>query len=582
MYVETHGGAALFHPAFPDWSLKAYRGDLEILAKEGLLLLSQGSKGTLQFDITPAGSQHHEHLGKREDPDSPSFQNGIKSAAGLHPWGIVCGFLFAWDSDEVINIISMAGIHVDWSVTTRESFSSSTRKRVYRPRVDAAVFKLNTSEKLRAAWVVSSELVRRHPEIQKDFHQRLSAIGWAFDDDSIRPTSGEVAELFFPKGSEHDAYIRLREIIQSAQSSIMIVDPYMDSSILTILGTSSRSLVIQLLSHTLPNDFAHEIGTFKKQYCPQSIEVRRAREFHDRFIVIDGTRCFHVGASIKDAGGRAFMISQVQDEANVHAILDQAQLSWDGATQGITHSQTPRLSKNPSHKPGDDLPSIRGESSTVFFSQRFAKAFPGARGITWFRDPIEAVKRLNIFFTKPFSFRDAQPIWWWRSGEMYIQNFSTLSADTVLIDHQEIVIHELAAVNKGSYYQEFLYIKAKPSQPSGLFDNARVPDQITLQGYAGEEFALFRGRAITRAEYDDGAAVIDGNVVDLNGEAILRERFLTPYNLIIAAHESPINNDGFDQPLETLLNQILRSEATLEELTKAVLKLPRREYYNRP
>ena len=165
---------------------------------------------------------------------------------------------------------------------------------------------------------------------------------------------------------------------------------------------------------------------------------------------------------------------------------------------GIPHRPRPRLGKNPFHKPGDDLPSIRGESSTVFFSGCFAKAFPGTRGITWFRDPIEAVKRLNIFFTKPFSFRDAQPIWWWRSGDMYIQNFSTLSADTVLIDHQEIVIHELAAVNEGSYYQQFLYIKAKPSQPSGLSDNARIPDQIALQGYACEEFALFRGRAIKR------------------------------------------------------------------------------------
>ncbi len=65
--------------------------------------------------------------------------------------------------------------------------------------------------------------------------------------------------------------------------------------------------------------------------------------------------------------------------------------------------------------------------------------------------------------------------------------------------------------------------------PSGLSDNARIPDQIALQGYACEEFALFRGRAITRAEYDDGAAVIDGNVFDLNGEALLQRKI--PYAL---------------------------------------------------
>lgn len=164
---------------------------------------------------------------------------------------------------------------------------------------------------------------------------------------------------------------------------------------------------------------------------------------------------------------------------------------------------------------------------------------------------------------------------------MYIQDFSILSNNTILLDHQELIIDELAAVNAGSYYQEFLYVKAKPSQPSGLYDISSVPDQIALRGYAKEEFALFRGRPVTRAEYDDGAAVIDGQVVTLNGEAQLRERFLTPYNFIIAAHESPINNDCFDEPCNEMLNHILRGEAIIDELINAVLKLPRREYYNR-
>ncbi len=172
-------------------------------------------------------------------------------------------------------------------------------------------------------------------------------------------------------------------------------------------------------------------------------------------------------------------------------------------------------------------------------------------------------------------------LWWWRSGDMFIQHFSRLTEDTVLLDHQEITIDELAAVNEGSYYQEFIYIKSIPSPPSGLYDIAHIQDQVELRGYAKEEFALFRGRLITRAEYDDGAAVIDGSVVELNDEAQLREIFLTPYNLIIAPHESPINNSHFDGTRVDLLNRILRGEATVEELASAILKLPRREFYNR-
>jgi hypothetical protein len=148
--------------------------------------------------------------------------------------------------------------------------------------------------------------------------------------------------------------------------------------------------------------------------------------------------------------------------------------------------------------------------------------------------------------------------------------------------YQDITIDELAAVNSGSHYQEFIYIKTKPSVPSGLYDTSHIQEEVTLHGYAGEEFALFRGRPITRAEYDDGAAVIEGNVIDLNGEARLRERYLTPYNLIIAPHESPINTDQFYELRADILNRILRGEATVEELTSAVLKLLRREYYHRP
>lgn len=237
----------------------------------------------------------------------------------------------------------------------------------------------------------------------------------------------------------------------------------------------------------------------------------------------------------------------------------------------------PALGKNPFALLEEEaLPSIGGQSSTVFFSSRFGKAFPGVEGIQWFKNPEEAVERLNILFTEPFFFSDSRPIWWWRNGDMYIDSFQVLAPDTVLIDGQELVIDELAAVNAGSYYQPFIYIKTKASKPSGLYDFS-IQDQIDYWGYAWEEFGLFRGKPIRRAEYDDGAAVIDGKVVDLGGEAEIRIKYLSPYNLLIAPQGSPINNNKFDQLRNQLLNGILKSDRTLEELTTEILKLPKRE-----
>jgi TIR domain len=273
-------------------------------------------------------------------------------------------------------------------------------------------------------------------------------------------------------------------------------------------------------------------------------------------------------------------------------------LGWDGskdflelrrlvddisAILGPSYAATSRAGKPlrmDAEKPEeDDLPFIGRQSSTVFFSERFGKSFPRVRGIQWFKEPEVVIERLKVFFAKPFVFRDSHPIWWWRDGDMPIRSFAILSSDTVLIDEQELVIDDFAAVNARAYHQSFLYLKTKPSDPSGLHNDASIHDQVASQGYAKEEFAIFRGRFILRTEYDDGAAVIDGKVVDLPGEATLRVRYLTPYNLIIAPHESPINNDDFEQRRVQFLNGLLQGQTTLEELTDAILKLPKRQFY---
>jgi hypothetical protein len=243
---------------------------------------------------------------------------------------------------------------------------------------------------------------------------------------------------------------------------------------------------------------------------------------------------------------------------------------------GVPLRPKPSLGRSPfAINVEDILPSLLEESNTVFFSSRFSDAFPGVRGIHWFRDPVEAVERLKILFRKPFVFQNTTPIWWWRTGDMHISDFKILAPDTVLLDAQELVIDELAAINAGEYYQSFVYIKTKPSELTGLYNAASVAGEIEIFGYACEEFALYHGNLVTRAEYDDGSAVINGKIVAMNGDAQLRVRYVTPYNLIIAPIGSPVNNNQFDRQRVELLNAILRDEGSLEDLAGAVLKLPR-------
>jgi hypothetical protein len=144
-------------------------------------------------------------------------------------------------------------------------------------------------------------------------------------------SSEDGVELFFPNGSQHDAYTKIREILLSAKSSIMIVDSYVDGSIFKTLSVCQPNLTISILSQNIPADFKLESSKFRDQYKFQKLSVRKSREFHDRFIIIDDKHCFHLGASIKDTGPRVSMLHKVQDPHNIDALISQSTGSWENA-----------------------------------------------------------------------------------------------------------------------------------------------------------------------------------------------------------------------------------------------------------
>ena len=118
-----------------------------------------------------------------------------------------------------------------------------------------------------------------------------------------------------------NVYIEIRKIFQEASTSIYVIDSYLDSSIFAILKTiTSKPIKVKLLTSKIPSDYVHETRRFLYQHINFTVEIRKTREFHDRFIVLDGSKCWHVGCSIKDAGNKAFMISKFEDNENRNAL----------------------------------------------------------------------------------------------------------------------------------------------------------------------------------------------------------------------------------------------------------------------
>ena len=224
--------------------------------------------------------------------------------------------------------------------------------------------------------------------------------------------------------------------------------------------------------------------------------------------------------------------------------------------------------------------------STVFFYDRFCSAFPGVRGIKWFPKPEEAITRLSKMLRPPLSLTKDKhsgtlsPVWWWRDGNLHIHKFDKVEDDIVLLNWFELKIDKIAAVNPGNYYQCFVYVQTSPLEQTGLCP--RTEDEIQwcvdTFGYCSEEYGLFdKQYKVTRAEYDDNTAMINGELIDFDGDIELRIRHITPYNFIIAAQNSPINNSRFDQTLKQLMNNLLKGTTSLEQVEEVISQLQKRE-----
>lgn len=255
--------------------------------------------------------------------------------AELDPWRVILSHLFFMHSYDIPQICDRAGLSVDWALTEKEAYSEKTRLAAYRKRINAAYDVLSDENKLRAAYIVVTTLEDLGiEELNHALRHDLGQIGWRIESGRLAPAAAGVSELFFPTGSQHDAYVEIRRIVQKAQNKICVVDPYVDSTIFLLFTNVNPSVAdIRVLTHKFQPDFMLEGRRFEAQYQKLSLEVRKTEEFHDRFILIDDENCWNIGCSIKDAGMRVFMISQLEDQRNREALIQQFNDAWGKATR---------------------------------------------------------------------------------------------------------------------------------------------------------------------------------------------------------------------------------------------------------
>lgn len=124
-------------------------------------------------------------------------------------------------------------------------------------------------------------------------------------------------KIFFD-GQIYDSYSLMVDIIKAARKKILIIDNYIDDSILEMLSKKNKDVEVIILTSQNSNISKLDINKFNKQY--PALKVAKTDKFHDRFIVIDNKDLYHCGASLKDLGKKCFAISRMEDKDYIEII----------------------------------------------------------------------------------------------------------------------------------------------------------------------------------------------------------------------------------------------------------------------
>lgn len=120
----------------------------------------------------------------------------------------------------------------------------------------------------------------------------------------------EFKQKVFYAGQIYDAYSLMIDIIKTAKNKILVIDNYIDDSILKMLSKKNKGVEVIILTSLKCNLTKLDINKFNKQY--PTLKVSTTNKFHDRFILIDNKELYHIGASLKDLGKKCFAINKME------------------------------------------------------------------------------------------------------------------------------------------------------------------------------------------------------------------------------------------------------------------------------
>ena len=231
---------------------------------------------------------------------SNEFDN-LKSQIAISSWGGVRKLPYAFTEQGVAMLsgVLKSPTAVEANIRIMRAFVSMRHFMVnnvaFFQRLETIEFNHLESNKVQAK-------ILAHQEVQD---HRIDEIFRRLDEGMYKPKQG----IFFDN-QIYDAYSFVSELVKSAKQRIILIDNYVDETVLTLLDKRGENVSATIYTQQVSRQFRLDVDRHNSQYPP--IEVDVFRRSHDRFLCIDDT-VYHVGASIKDLGKKWFAFSKMED-----------------------------------------------------------------------------------------------------------------------------------------------------------------------------------------------------------------------------------------------------------------------------
>ena len=174
--------------------------------------------------------------------------------------------------------------------------------------VDMRKYLMNNAGLLQRVEKVESKIV--------EYDSRFEQIFSALESHELAPKQN----IFF-NGQIYDAYSIIVHLIEKADHELILIDNYVDNSVLDMLTKKKKGVTAKIFTQHGTRLLNTDIQKFNQQF--PTLKVELTNNMHDRFLLIDQTELYHIGASLKDLGKKCFALSLMEDKNLINNLLNK-------------------------------------------------------------------------------------------------------------------------------------------------------------------------------------------------------------------------------------------------------------------